>query len=237
MLYWEYYLAGIVLIPGIIFSIYASFKVRSSFTKYSRVYSRSGMTGAQVARRLLESAGLHDVGVLRTSGHLTDHYDPRSRTLSLSDSVHDSTSVAAIGVAAHEVGHALQHDKNYVPLKMRSAIVPMVNFSSRMLMPIVFLGLFFSFLIENPLVSDVVFLAGIAVFGITLLLTLITLPVEFNASRRAREILVRDDILGRDEAAQAKSVLSAAALTYVASFLMALLSLLRFILVFNRRRR
>ena len=234
---WYYYASGIILIPGILFALYASFKVNSTYAKYSKVYGRRGETAAVVARNMLNDANLYDVAVIRTGGHLTDHFDPRSKTLALSDSVYNSTSVAAIGIAAHEVGHAIQHKQEYVPLKIRSALVPVVNISSRVLWPIVFLGFIFSFLIELPGFGEVFLIAGLVLFGGAFLFSLVTLPVEFNASSRAYRTILDNRILDREEAALSKKVLNAAALTYVASMLVALLNLVRFLMVFARRRR
>ncbi len=234
---WEYYLWGIILLPGLLFAIYASVRVNRSYAKYSKVKTQAGLTGAEVAAQMLKDAGAYDVGIVRTGGHLTDHYDPRSKTLALSESVYSGTSVAAIGIAAHEVGHAIQHDTEYFPLKIRSALVPVVNISSRMLWPVIMIGLFFSFLVENTLFGELFILAGIIMFGAALVLSLVTLPVEFDASRRAFRTLYDKGPLTREEAVQSKKVLNAAALTYVAAMLVSLLQLLRFLLVAASRRR
>lgn len=231
---WEYYLLGFILLPGILLAMYASIKVNTTYSKYSRVASASGLTAAQVAELMLRNAGLYDVRITCIGGNLTDHFDPRTRTLALSQGVYHSTSVAAIGVAAHEVGHAIQHSEGYVPLKLRSAMVPVINISSRLLWPILIIGLLFTFLIEIPLLGDIFLIAGLVVFGGSLIFSLVTLPVEFNASSRAYRTLIDNQILSVQEANLSKKVLNAAALTYVAYMVMALLNLLRFLLIFGR---
>lgn len=231
---WEYYLLGFILLPGILLAMYASIKVNTTYSKYSHVASASGLTAAQVAELMLRNAGLYDVRITCIGGNLTDHFDPRTRTLALSQGVYHSTSVAAIGVAAHEVGHAIQHSEGYVPLKLRSAMVPVINISSRLLWPILIIGLLFTFLIEIPLLGDIFLIAGLVVFGGSLIFSLVTLPVEFNASSRAYRTLIDNQILSVQEANLSKKVLNAAALTYVASMVMALLNLLRFLLIFVR---
>ncbi len=231
---WEYYLLGFILLPGILLAMYASIKVNTTYSKYSHVASASGLTAAQVAELMLRNAGLYDVRITCIGGNLTDHFDPRTRTLALSQGVYHSTSVAAIGVAAHEVGHAIQHSEGYVPLKLRSAMVPVINISSRLLWPILIIGLLFTFLIEIPLLGDIFLIAGLVVFGGSLIFSLVTLPVEFNASSRAYRTLIDNQILSVQEANLSKKVLNAAALTYVASMVMALLNLLRFLLIFGR---
>lgn len=225
-MYWDptYWLVVI----GAVICLLASARVNSTFNKYSNVRSLSGLTGAQAAERVLHSAGIYDVQIQHVSGKLTDHYDPRNKTLSLSDSVYGSSSVAAVGVAAHECGHAIQHQKNYAPLNLRSAIVPVANIGSTLAWPLIILGLFFgSFLIN----------LGIIFFSIAVLFQLVTLPVEFNASRRAVRILDETGILGRDELGYTKKVLGAAALTYVASAAAAILQLFRLILLFGGKDR
>lgn len=217
-----------LVIIGAIICMIASARVNSTYNKYSRYRSMSGMTGAQAAERILHSAGIYDVTVRHVSGRLTDHYDPRNKTLNLSDSVYGSASVAAVGVAAHECGHAIQHQKNYAPLTIRSAIVPVANFGSMLSWPLIILGLIFgsgSFLVN----------LGILFFSFAVLFQLVTLPVEFNASRRAVTILGETGILGQEELGYTKKVLGAAALTYVASAAAAILQLLRLILLFGGR--
>ena len=234
---WEYYLLGFILLPGILLAMYASIKVNTTYSKYSHVASASGLTAAQVAELMLRNAGLYDVRITCIGGNLTDHFDPRTRTLALSQGVYHSTSVAAIGVAAHEVGHAIQHSEGYVPLKLRSAMVPVINISSRLLWPILIIGLLFTFLIEIPLLGDIFLIAGLVVFGGSLIFSLVTLPVEFNASRRALQTLESAHLLDGSELGSARKVLSAAAMTYVAALLVSVAQLLRFVLAFAGRRR
>lgn len=222
----------ILVIIGAIICLAASAKVQSTFKKYSRVRSMSGMTGAQAAQRILNAAGIHDVIIQPIHGNLTDHYDPRNKTLSLSDSVYGSASVAAVGVAAHECGHAIQHSKSYAPLSIRGALVPVANLGSTLAWPLIIIGLLFS---RNS--GSVLITAGIICFSLAVLFQLVTLPVEFNASRRALSMLGDTGILGSDEIKDTRKVLSAAALTYVASAASAILQLLRLIILFGGRGR
>lgn len=217
----------LILIPAIIISFYAQIKISSTFEKYSKIISMSGYTGEKVARRLLDSSGLYDVPIELIEGKLTDHYDPSSRVMRLSRDVFYGSSVAAIGVAAHETGHAIQHKESYSPLILRNSIVPVVNFSSNASWVLFFLGFIVGI---RGLVT-----LGIILFSAVVVFQLVTLPVEFNASRRAINILESDYILVGDELKGAKSVLSAAALTYVAGALMAISQLIRLILI-NRER-
>lgn len=217
----------ILVIPGLLLGLYAQFKVKSTFDRYSRVRTRSGLTAEQAARMLLSRGGSANVTISRVNGSLTDHYDPRSNTLRLSDSVYGSDSVAAVGVAAHECGHALQEHDGYGLLKLRSALVPVVNIGSSLYLPIFMAGLLFSW---EPLQ-----MAGILCFGLTLLFSLVTLPVEINASKRALGML--DGVLEAEELQGAKAVLSAAALTYLASVISSALQLLRLILISRSRNR
>jgi Zn-dependent membrane protease YugP len=218
-----------LVILAFIFSMVAQTKVSTTFNKYSRVRNRAGFTGAQVATQMLQNAGIYDVSVQRVAGNLTDHYDPRTKTLRLSQSVYDSTSVAALGVAAHETGHAIQHDVGYAPLGLRSMLVPLANFGSRLAIPLILIGFFFSGG-GSTLVT-----IGILFFSLSVLFTLITLPVEFNASHRAIDLLVADGFLASDEIGGAKKVLSAAAMTYVAAAFAAVAQLLRLMAIFGRR--
>ncbi|NLK27712.1 MAG: zinc metallopeptidase [Clostridiales bacterium] len=220
----------ILVIIGLVLTLLASAKVRSTFAKYSRVRSMSGMTGAEAAQRILQSSGIYDVRIERVSGDLSDHYDPRSKVLRLSDSVYGQSSVAAIGVAAHECGHAIQHDRAYIPLKIRGALVPVVNFGSAISWPLILIGLFFTG-------SQFMINLGIFLFSFAVLFQLVTLPVEFNASRRAIARLGETGILYGNEIAQTKKVLNAAALTYVAGAAASILQLLRLILLFGGRDR
>lgn len=218
----------ILVIPALIFAFIAQTLVKSTFKKYSNVYSVRGLTAADTARKILDKNGLYNVRVERVSGELTDHYDPTVNVIRLSDSVYGSTSVAAIGVAAHESGHAIQHAVGYAPINIRNAILPFAQIGSQLAMPLVLIGLVisrFSFLVN----------IGIIVYLAVVLFQLITLPVEFNASGRALKVL--DGILDPDENAKARKVLTAAALTYVAALFSALTTLIRLILVSNNRRR
>ena len=224
----------VLVIPAMILALYAQNKVNSTFKKYSRVASRSGMTGAQAARRLMELNGIYDVSIERVSGNLTDHYDPSKKVLRLSDSVYSDTSVAAIGVAAHETGHAIQHARGYVPLTLRTVMAPLANLGSTLSMPLIFLGILFSF---SSVMGNTMINLGILLFGLSVVFTIITLPVEFNASRRAVACLGDSGILYDDEIGGVKKVLSAAAMTYVASTAVALANFLRLIIIFGGRRR
>lgn len=224
----------VLVIPAMILALYAQNKVNSTFKKYSRVASRSGMTGAQAARRLMELNGIYDVSIERVSGNLTDHYDPSKKVLRLSDSVYSDTSVAAIGVAAHETGHAIQHARGYVPLTLRTVMVPLANLGSTLSMPLIFLGILFSF---SSVMGNSMINLGILLFGLSVVFTIVTLPVEFNASRRAVACLGDSGILYDDEIGGVKKVLSAAAMTYVASTAVALANFLRLIIIFGGRRR
>ena len=222
----------VLVLIGAIICIIASARVKTTFRKYSKYRSASGMTGAQAAERILYAAGITDVRVQHISGNLTDHYDPRNKTLSLSDSVYGSTSVAAVGVAAHEVGHAIQHDVGYFPLSFRSALVPVANFGSTLAWPLILLGLLFGSGTGSILIE-----IGILCFSLAVLFQLVTLPVEFNASSRALKQLDANGILSTDELKMTRKVLHAAALTYVASAAAIILQLLRLVLLFGGRDR
>ncbi len=222
----------ILVVIGAIICMIASARVKSTFAKYSQYRSMSGMNGAQVAQRVLQAAGIYDVQIRHVSGNLTDHYDPGTRTVNLSDPVYNSTSVAALGVAAHECGHAIQHAKNYAPLSIRSALVPVANFGSMLAWPLILIGLFINSR-SSVLIIDI----GILLFSAAVLFQLVTLPVEFDASRRALVMLRTQHILGDDELKNTRKVLKSAALTYVASAAAAILQLLRIILLTNGRRR
>lgn len=219
----------IIILPALILTLWAQANVNSTFAKFSRVMNSRGMTGYDAARRILDMNGLQNVAIEHIAGKLTDHYDPRTNTVRLSDSVYGSSSVAAIGVAAHEVGHAVQHALGYTPIRVRNAIVPMVNLCSQLAMPLFVLGLIFSSSLF--VLTDV----GIILFSAAVLFHIITLPVEINASRRALATLESSYMLDGDEISGAKKVLSAAAMTYVASAAMALLQLLRLIAIRDRR--
>lgn len=222
----------ILVVIGAVICMIASARVKGTFNKYSQLRSMSGMNGAQVAQRMLQAAGIYDVQVRHVSGSLTDHYDPRTKTVNLSDPVYNATSVAALGVAAHECGHAIQHAKSYAPLSIRSALVPIANFGSMLAWPVILIGLFF-----NTRSSGLIIDIGILLFSAAVLFQLVTLPVEFDASRRALVMLRTQGILSDDELKYTRKVLKSAALTYVASAAAAILQLLRIILITNGRRR
>jgi len=217
----------LLLIPALILAIWAQMKVKGAYAQYSRVMARNGMTAKDVARRILDENGLYNIPVERTAGSLTDHYDPRGKVLRLSETVYNSPSIAAIGVAAHEAGHALQDAGAYAPLKVRNSIVPVVNLGSGMAFPLFFIG----FLFGAPVLMDV----GILFFVGVLVFHLVTLPVEYNASGRALKILSGTGILASDELKGARAVLNAAALTYVAATVTAALQLVRLLLLRGMR--
>ena len=219
---WDYL---IYILPGFLLALYAQSKIKTNFDKYSRITNREGLTGRSVAEMILRGHGIYDVRVDRVRGRLTDHYDPTQKVLRLSDPVYDSTSIAALGIAAHECGHAIQHNESYAPLKFRNAIVPAANLGSNLSFLLIFIGLF----AFEPLMK-----LGIALFAITVLFQLMTLPVEYDASRRAKAILA-DGVLSGEEMVGVERILSAAALTYVASLLTAIGTLLRFISLGRRR--
>lgn len=224
-MYWPFFFDPtiIILIPAIIVTIYAQYRVQSTFNRYLRVPVSSGMTGAQVAKQLLERAGIHDVRIETVNQDLADHYDPRHKVLRLSPRVHQGSSIASVGVAAHETGHAIQHDVGYVPLAMRSAIVPVANFGSNLAFPLLIIGLIFSL----PSLA----MAGVYLFAAVVVFYLITLPVEFNASGRAVALLEAGGYINRQEIGHTRRVLRAAALTYVAAALTAVLNLVRLLLI------
>lgn len=234
---YSYYYYGIdptyiLVLIGAVICMIASARVKSTYNKYSKYRSASGMTGAEAAQRILNTAGIYDVTIQHVSGNLTDHYNPSNKTLNLSDSVYGSTSVAAVGVAAHECGHAIQHQKNYAPLTLRATIVPVANLGSTLAWPLILIGLLFS-RNTGALFIDL----GIICFSFAVIFQLVTLPVEFNASRRALRILGEQGILSESELPYTRKVLQAAALTYVASAASAILQLLRLILLFGGRDR
>lgn len=220
----------ILIIIGAILCLLASAKVRSTYSRYQRVRSASGLTGREAAERILYYSGIQDVRVEHVAGNLTDHYDPRSKVLRLSDTTYGSPSVAAVGVAAHECGHAIQHARGYAPLSFRSALVPLANFGSTIAWPLIILGFLF-----NNQSSQLFINIGILAFSLAVLFQIVTLPVEFNASGRALRILSETSMLQSEELSMTRKVLSAAALTYVASAAAAILQLLRLILLANRR--
>ena len=219
----------IILFPAILLAMWAQARVKNAFATYSRVHSRSGLTAREAARRILDSYGLSGVPIRQVPGQLTDHYDPRDRSLSLSEPVYDSTSIAAIGVAAHEVGHAVQHATGYAPLQIRNAVVPLLSLSSSAAMPLFFIGLLSA---SNTLMN-----IGILLFVGVLAFHLITLPVEFDDSNRALKVLATNGMMTQDEVGGARKVLNAAAMTYVSATLMAALQLVRLLALRNSRSR
>ena len=218
----------LIVLPALIFTFWAQIKVNSSFNKYSKVRTSRGITGAMAARRILDANGLHNVRIEKVRGSMTDHFDPRTNVVRLSETVHDVASVAALGVAAHEVGHAIQYAKGYAPIKIRAAIIPATRIGSSLAMPLFIIGLL--------LASDPLILFGIVLYSLVTLFQLVTLPVEFNASSRAMKTLEGQGILLGDELRGARAVLTSAAMTYVAALATSLLSLLRLIAIANRRR-
>ena len=221
----------IFIIIGVLICSVASVRVKSTFSRFSGMRNHLGLTGAQAAERVLHGAGIYDVRIERTSGHLTDHYDPRNKVLRLSDSTYGQCSVAAVGVAAHECGHAIQHAKGYAPLQFRSVLVPIANFGSAISWPLILLGLFISGK------SSILFInIGILAFSLAVLFQLVTLPVEYNASGRAVRILAETGMMQGEEIVAAKKVLNAAALTYVASAASAILQLVRILVLTGGRR-
>lgn len=221
----------ILVMIGVVICLLASAKMNSTFSKYSRVRSHSGMTGKEAAEALLHREGIYDVRVEYVAGNLTDHYDPRSKVLRLSDATYQQTSVAAIGVAAHECGHAIQHARGYAPLSIRSALVPVANFGSSIAWPLIIIGL-----IMNSQTSQLFLNLGVIAFSMAVLFQIVTLPVELNASRRALKILGNTGMLYPDEVRETRKVLTAAALTYIAGAVSAILQLLRLIMISNSRR-
>lgn len=227
--YFTYYLTGFIMIPVLLFAIACQMKVKTSFNKYSRVKSSHGMTGADAAYQLLRINGINDVRIKRIQGSLTDHYNPKTKEICLSESVFNSTSIAAIGIACHEAGHACQHAEGYFPLKIRNAVIPATRIGSWLGVPLALIGMM--------LYSDTLIYIGLVLYAAVALFQFITLPVEFNASRRALNTIEANGFLDANEYQGAKSVLTAAALTYVAALVSALATLLRLFLVVNRNRR
>lgn len=224
----------LIILPAFIFSLWASVRVNSTFKKYSRLYCMSGYTGATAARAVLDRYGLYDIRIEHVAGNLTDHFDPRDRVIRLSDSVYHSRSAAAIGVACHEAGHAVQHAENYLPIKIRSALVPITNFGSQAGIWLFFIGVLLTYFSETFVILAYV---GVALFSLTALFQLVTLPTEFNASRRAMTAIRETGILDPESQAGAKKVLGAAALTYVAALVVTLSQILRLLLILAGTRR
>ena len=226
MFYFDYYY-WILILPAALFAMWAQMRVQSTFRRYSKTGNLRGLTGAGAARMILDANGLQNIRLEHISGNLTDHYDPRDQVIRLSDSVWGSSSVAAVGVAAHEAGHAVQHAVGYFPIKIRTAVIPVTNIGSKLSIPLILLGIFFQ---AQSLVS-----VGILLFATVALFQLVTLPVEYNASGRAMKVLEQSGMLMGEELTGARKVLSAAALTYVAALITALAQLLRLVLLFGRR--
>ncbi len=225
----------LIALPGLLLGLWARSRVNGAFKKYSKVPTARNLTGAQVARALLDDQGLYDVHIEKISGNLSDHYDPRSKTLRLSDNVYGANSIAAAGVSAHEMGHALQDSAGYAPLRLRSALVPATQFTSR-LAPMIFMGGFLLMVFLGSSIGYYVAWAGVALFAVAVVFTLVTLPVEFNASNRAKKLLASSGILFGDEIEGVDKVLDAAAWTYVAAAVSAIGQLLYYIMILNRRR-
>ena len=228
---WSYV---VLVLPCILLSLWASANVNSTFKKYSGQFSRRHLTGAEAAQRVLSAHGVRGVRIERVSGKLTDHYDPRANVIRLSDEVYGSTSTAAIGVACHEAGHAVQYAQDYAPIRIRSAVIPATNLGSKLAMPLILLGLLIGF--KGDLSYFLVYL-GIGCFGLSLVFQLVTLPVEFDASRRAMAAIAQSELLTEEEQRGARKTLSAAALTYVAATAVALSQLLRLLILFGGRRK
>ena len=224
----------VLVLPCILLSLWASSNVNSTFKRYAKQFSSRRITGADAARRVLAANGVHGVRIDRVSGNLTDHFDPKTNVIRLSDSVYDSTSTAAIGVACHEAGHAVQYAESYAPIKLRAAIIPITTFGSKIAMPLILAGILLSALGSF---SDTLVYLGILAFSLSLVFQLVTLPVEFNASRRAMRAIEDANILTSEEQKGARKTLKAAALTYVAATAVALAQLLRLIMIFGGRRR
>ena len=230
--YWDWTI--LILLPAMIFAIIAQISVKSTFEKYDKVPTQRRMSGSEAARRILDRHGLYDVKIERVRGHLTDHYDTKANVIRLSEATHDSVSVAALGVAAHEAGHAVQHATGYFPIKVRSAIIPVTQIGSQLAMPIFLIGILLSYMqYITPEVGGMIMGAGILLFSLTVLFQLVTLPTEFNASSRALKTLGESGILYEEEISGARKVLSAAAMTYVAALASALASLFRLIVIAN----
>ena len=224
----------ILVFPAILFSLWASLKVNSTFNKYSKVKSHYGITGARAARRLLDENGLSHVKIEKIGGNLTDHFDPRDNVIRLSASTYDNTSPAAIGVAMHEAGHAIQHAQNYAPIRIRQAIIPMTNIGSKLAIPLIIVGTILSAFSAQSNIGMYFAIAGVVLFGFCVFFQLVTLPVEFNASKRAVKALEGTYMLREDEIPIVKKVLTAAAMTYVAALAVSLAQLLRFLMIISR---
>lgn len=223
----------VLILPAVLFSMWASSNVNSTYSKYAKQFNSRGLTGAEAARRVLDANGLRNVPIEMIDGELTDHYDPKANVIRLSAGVYGSNSTAAVGVACHEVGHAIQHSEGYAPVKIREAIVPVTNFGAKLSMPLIIAGLLLASV--SPLFTYVAYI-GVALYGLCALFQLVTLPTEFNASSRAVTSIENMELLRGEELAGAKKVLRAAALTYVAALAVTLMQLLRFLIIVSNRR-
>ena len=228
-MYLTYYLLGIILLPGIIFAIYAQSQVSSKFNKYKNVYYSQTKPVHEKARFFLDAMGANDVKVKRTSGFLTDHYNPKAETVALSDEVYNSTSIASLGIACHEIGHVLQHKQGYKLLKLRTLLIPIINIGSILMWPLVILGLLLEFT-QYFYTGQVLIIIGVVIFGLSVIFSAITIPIEKDASKRAYKMLVETGELTEEEGRGVKEVLNAAALTYIASLVISILSFIRFVL-------
>lgn len=231
------FIISMCVIPALIYVIISGIRVNSTFKKYSNVNVKSGLTGAQVAKMILDRQGISNVSIASCPGSLTDHYDPRSNTVFLSDATYNSSSVSALGVAAHEVGHAIQYAKNYAPLKLRAILVPLISFTSKFSMPLILISIVLELFLGfgNP-ISNIMLAFSIGFYACYMIFTLITLPVEYNASRRAKKLLVECGAVDSEEVALSAKVLSAAAQTYLASFVYSFVQLCRMLLILLSRR-
>lgn len=233
---WSYYLLGILLLPGIILSIIAQSKTTRNFEKYSRIGIRSGETANSIARRLLNNTGLEHIRITACRGHLTDHYNPKTKTINLSESVYNSSSISAIGVMAHEIGHAIQEKEGYIPIKIRSLLVPIINFSNFFMWPLAILGVILEFMAYTE-IGFIFICVGIGIFALSTLFALVTLPVEKDASKRAYNLLWETGIINEEEGRGVKKILNSAGMTYVAALITSILSLIRFVLYILSLRR
>ena len=242
MEYYQYYLMGIILLPALIFAVIAQAKVSSTYKKYSKVISQNSVPANVVAERILQKNGINDVVVKKIGGELTDYYSDKDKTVALSKDIYDSASVAAIGIAMHEVGHAIQYAEGYGMIKVRNFMIRVSNISSIVLWPLVIIGLIFNLaVVSGGVIGNIFLWAGIGFFGFSVILNLVTLPVEFDASNRAKKVMQNEQLLTKEERQGAEKVLNAAALTYVAALIVSIMYLVRFLLVVflssNRRRR
>lgn len=231
MYYFDIYYV-ILILPAIFIALFAQARVSSAFRKYSQVRNAQGLTGAEVAQRVLRQNGINDVSFNRVAGNMTDYYDPKQNAIFLSENVYDSNSIAAVGVAAHEAGHAVQYAAGYFPIKVRTAIIPATRFGSMLSLPLIILGFLF-----NNSVGDTLLSVGVLLYGLAVFFQLVTLPIEYNASRRALSAIETGGILNDDELPKARRVLNAAAMTYLASLIVALAQLLRILMIIGGRRR